>query len=87
MTTNGGVDGGWKGSAYALLVGVQTAAATVESSMEVPPKTRTRCMMQLDHSWAYAKGLCFTTQTPDHPCLLLLYSQQPGNGNSRDAHQ
>lgn len=72
MTTNGGVNGGGKGSAYALLVGVQTAVTTIETSMEVPPNTRTGCMRQLEHSWACTKGLCSTAQTPDHPCPLLL---------------
>lgn len=72
MTTNGGMDGGGKGSADALLVGVQTAVTTIGTNMEVPPNTRPRCRTRLEHSWAFTKGLCSTAQTPDHSCPLLL---------------
>lgn len=39
-------------------------------------------MTQLDHSWALTQRTLYsTTEIPAHPCLLLHYSQQQGDGS------
>jgi hypothetical protein len=46
-----------KANTYSLLVGILTAADTMEISVEVAVKPGNTCVVQLDHSWAYTKGL------------------------------
>ena len=47
-----------KGNPGALLVGMQTGAATVENSMEFPQKTKKNCLLtQQFHCWNYTLGI------------------------------
>lgn len=71
-----------KGGAYLLLAGVQTGAATVEISVEVPQEARNRST-----SWSSYTTPAHTQRTPystseTHPCSSLFFSQYPGSGNS-----
>lgn len=50
-------------SPYSLLVGVQSAEAPMENSVELPSKTRQRLkVIQLCHSWAYTQRLPYSTR-------------------------
>ncbi|KMT46252.1 hypothetical protein AC070_06310, partial [Fannyhessea vaginae] len=82
----------WReGNSPALLVGGQTGAATMESRMEYPQKTKntSTVMIRLSHCWL------FIQRTRRHKCRktraplgsLRHYSQQPKLGSNLGAHQ
>ena len=80
----------WETGTWALLVGIQNSAGTIENNMDIPQK------LKISPWYDLAVPFCIYVQKNEHkdlqemhglPCLSKLFLRQPRYGNNSNGHQ